>query len=452
VGGHAGGFRFRAEPTDKGSRALQERQRAVVVDFARDQRHTEADRREVAANGEIIGDNPADGCAIAAHRAGPIASCGSFKPRGGISHRRGKVSPVILSPRKGWIGIDFGTRSVKLAQVERAASGLRLRAAIVLPRPLHDLESPQITSVEAYTEISHALALNKHFFGHRAACALSMHWCHVKLLNIPTGTVHEQRSIVQRQLVTTGPNQEDASEFAFWPAVPRADDSQSEVDTVVAVTVDRESAQQAGHDLYRSGLACKALDGMPLALARAAHMTCDAAEDSIVAALDWGYSAATLCIVHDGRPLFVRKLRNCGFQRVLATIATALGLTCEEVESALLSSDADPSGETSTACCRLQELVHDVAVAPLQTIEDEITKTLGFIRRHNAAFSPTKILLFGAGALWNNCHTFLANCTELPVVRWQLEDAGIRDNSNINVRSEILAPAIALSTLVWKTQ
>ena len=360
---------------------------------------------------------------------------------------------MVRNWRKGWIGVDLGTRSVKLAQVGREASGLCLHEALVIPRrvPVNG-EAHEDRPVSARPEVRNALALGKRFSGCKAACALSMHWCQAKLLTVPAGSEAEQRSIVAQELTSAQPDRSEPQEFDFWRAAVAGNGSDASGDTVIALSVSRRLATQAGRDLYESGLCCRTLDGIPLALSRAVQMASTANDHQPVAAMDWGFADATFFTVSRGRPTFVRRLRDCGFGGVLQCICETFGVCLDEAEAILTGSSPLDAKAEAPARERLQQVLHEVAVEPLNIVVEELAKTLGFLKRQSPVVAPERMWLFGAGALWSNATAFLSSQIGLPVEKWCLESAGISAAPHLGFRTEILAPAIALSSLAWTRQ
>ena len=124
----------------------------------------------------------------------------------------------MLSQRLGWIGVDVGTHTVKLAQVARDGANVRLHRAAVIQRPAtwngHDklgLEQP----ISSYPEIQAALECGN-FVGRNAVCSLPMNVCQLRSLNIPPGTDAERRTIIADELAEDWAEQKNPMEFDFW--------------------------------------------------------------------------------------------------------------------------------------------------------------------------------------------------------------------------------------------
>jgi len=336
--------------------------------------------------------------------------------------------------------VDVGTRTVKLAQLERAADRLRLVDAAVVPRTT--------SAAGCREEVRAALSLATRLAGRTAACTMSMHWCQAKPLRIPAGAAAQQRSVVAGELDCLGCLEEH--EYDFWKTGVEAKASEPQVQSVIALAVPQSRAVEVAGDVLRSGLDCRLLDGMPLALARAAHVSCASDDCQPAAALDWGFAEATFCTLSGPTPTFVRRLRGCGFGSILQPLGSQLGLQLDEVESLLLQGYS-AAGEGQGVGREVHETIAELAAPPLRAMVDELQRTLAFLGNQLPEVLPEKIWLFGAGAVWNHAAEFLASRIDRPVENWRLSTAGIEKTAELPFPEEVLAPAVSLSALAWSS-
>src|SRR5262245_43947635 len=122
-------------------------------------------------------------------------------------------------PRLGWIGIDLGGRAIKLAQVERQGTHVRLHRGIVVPRADAGLGDGLAASVEAVPsaeEIQAALSSQLGFHGNTAACIVPMTKGDLRALTIPDGPPLERRAIVANELSAVFGSAADDRDFDYW--------------------------------------------------------------------------------------------------------------------------------------------------------------------------------------------------------------------------------------------
>lgn len=355
---------------------------------------------------------------------------------------------MVASARRGWIGVDIGTRSVKLVQLERAAAGVRLVEAMAIPRRTGpDGSSTAVGDIPgAREEIAVGLALGRRFSGRAAACTVSMRWCQARPLRIPAGDPAQQRTCVAQELSAICADWADGYEFDHWSTDPDDCDEAAPLRNVIAFSMLRRLATGVGEDLTRAGLHCHALDGLPLALTRMVRLAEAPEADRPVAAVDWGFSDATFCAISHGRPIFVRRLRACGFSAVLQSVATGLGLSVDEAELLLAGGSVRQSGSVAVEFARL---LPEISPRPLNTMIEELHRTLKFFQHQFGRGFPQRIWLFGAGAAWKEASGFLSSRINLPVEIWRPEASRIQMPQNVALPGEILAPAIAMSSIAW---
>jgi Tfp pilus assembly PilM family ATPase len=347
----------------------------------------------------------------------------------------------MVKARKGWIGVDLGAAAIKLAQLERDGDGVRLSASAIMQRDLPD-DAPQSDMPWSARDIHRALALDARFRGRTTACVLSLNQSGVRTFSIPTGTDEERHAMIANQLFDVLGAELAQCEFDFWTSDRT---SGGEVD-VGAVYVSRQRATQTARNLAAAGVPCEVLDGVPLALARAAQLR---AAGEITAVVDWGYTQSMLAIVREGQPLFVRTLRDCGYRRMLGAVTGQLELSPHDAQQ-LLSlygvAGIDPPKDENIA--KMSRLLSQLVADPLLVMEQELIRTLDHLRLHRPALSPDRILLCGGGATIHRMDTLLSLRLDLPVEAWRLSRAGAQPRTPAGIEP-LLASAAALSALAW---
>ena len=121
--------------------------------------------------------------------------------------------------KRGWIGIDFGSHSVKLAQVAFSGNRMEIQAAAVIPRGVpwtHDLATQEAATSSA-GELDVAFFLNRNFSGTQSACTLSMAACDVRRMTIPENALRGAlEHHVARALSSIDRFKGIGREFDFW--------------------------------------------------------------------------------------------------------------------------------------------------------------------------------------------------------------------------------------------
>jgi type IV pilus assembly protein PilM len=357
-----------------------------------------------------------------------------------------------LSQRYGWVGVDVGTHTVKLAQTVRDGGSVRLHRAAVIQRPVSwtgedglALEQP----ITSYPEIRAALDCGD-FVGRDAVCSLPMNACELRSLNVPPGTEQERRTIIADELAEDWAERRYPMEFDFWETEPARADKGAEGFNVNVMATSRLWISQLWRDCRRSGLDCWAIDGPPLAMSRAIGLVGGLAGGRRALVVDWGFSNSTLCIAGDDRPLYSRRVHDCEFGRVLNAIVEALDVTLDEAQylvenEGLLIPDGSQMGERATAMA-----ITSAAADTLGELVRQISRTCQFTEMQRRHLQPSAVWLMGGGASMKNLGPYLANELSFPVHIWSMPPETDEIPCAAGSRCSVFGGAVALSALAWR--
>ncbi len=347
----------------------------------------------------------------------------------------------FLRSRTGWIGIDIGTHSLKLAQVESVGGQKQIAHALVIPLPAAShLTAESVRTGWLTRALRTALPC---FRGRTAACGVSMSVTDFRSMNIPPGSRNERREMIAQELIDGGIATAEAIEFDFWDGNPKEENA-----AVNVLAVSKSFVTQVAEAIQGAGLNCRALDGSPFTLARSLElMNHDSVVSTPRAVLDWGHRVAHLAIVVDGLPAFSRVLKDCEVGPLVESIAQGLGLSLED-SCELLSTYGvpDPQG-THSEFSEIQELVVDMAAELFDQLTVEVDKTLQYLGSHRPELAPTELVLLGGGAAIRNAEAKLSQEFNLPVMRWQLPLRRMVGMTGRQPPVELFANAAALSDL-----
>jgi Tfp pilus assembly PilM family ATPase len=240
-----------------------------------------------------------------------------------------------------------------------------------------------------------------------------------------------------------------AREFDYWPIDNPLENATIVRENVSVLSIASDWAHRLLADHEQAKLCCQTLDGMPLALGRAVSM-CDRVDNSRpVAVLDWGFARTTFCIVLNGRPLFVRCLRDCEYGAVIRVLRDDLGLTWDEARQVAVQHAArvdEQAGDDGD----LQRLVTEVTAPVMSQLVSELERTLVYLRMHRQKLLPQHMWLFGGGAVVNGIAPWLRQRANLDVHYWDLGESSFSSPTAGQSPVAMLGPAIALSALAWE--
>lgn len=357
-----------------------------------------------------------------------------------------------LGRKTGWIGIDLGTAGLKLVQAERVGRRVRIAASVVLQRPSSSRAETNMERGECAWrggDLAAALSLAPHLSGRRAACVLPMRHTEMHVMSIPPGAEAERRAMIAHELKSQSVADQREREFDFWDADSVAAADSPAGQNVNVLSVPRELVSQVIRSLSNARLSCEVMDGLPFALARAVTLAYGSGETSPIAAVDWGFTSATFCVVSRGKPQFTRHLRNCGFGLLVGAVGRTLGFSDEEA-TRILSEYGLPEGHGQQDAGReTQEVIAEVASGQLNELAQELEKTISYVRMQYSALTPGRLCLLGGGGTVKNVTRALSERLGLPVETWRLPDAEPKGSDTRENPLELLSTATALSTLAW---
>jgi hypothetical protein len=344
----------------------------------------------------------------------------------------------MFGPRTtGWIGFDVGDACVKAAQVVRVAGQPRIRAAAIVARR-QKWNAAELTAEQplpSADELAAAASIGGGFTGRSAAAVLPMVLCDAVQVDAVAAARRDGSGLLE--LVESELHQSLAGYVvAAWPGNLQAD-------KLNVVAVPAAWSDQASSDVAAGGWNCRALDALPWALARAVALAEPAGEPRTVAALDLGYGRSTLTLVHDGAPAFVRCLKDCAYQQVLAAASARLRLPEPDAEKVLARHGLRP-GDPPAA------VLADALAAPLAQLERELRRTLGYWQSQSRGVKAEAVYLFGGGASLAGLADRLAAMLDLPVAVWTLPHENPA-NGDVLPPPHLLGPALAASALAWES-
>ncbi len=358
-----------------------------------------------------------------------------------------------LQPRVpvGWIGIDIGSHSVKLAQLAIVDGHKQIVDAAIIPIP--DSSTLSVNSLQTgwlARALRSELSRHRGFRGRSAACGMSMSLTDFRSIVIPPGSDQERREMIAEDLAESGGL--GAIEFDFWEGHGNPADAAGVEPPVNVLSVSSALATEVAMAVQDSGLNCQVLDGGPFALARAAQLAGrERAHDQPIAVLDWGHGAAHFAIIVAGQPAFSRVLKNCGVGSLVAAVKKGVNLSLDDCHQ-LLSTCGIPNPQLGIdERTDLQELVSEFTDELLNELIVELDKTVSYLRSQRPELIPVELILVGGGATIRNIDAKLNFESGLPTAPWRLPQFAAGNGTIAGLPVELLAQAAALSELAWQS-
>lgn len=347
-------------------------------------------------------------------------------------------SSATRSPNRGWIGVDIGTRQIKLAQIQRQAGEYQLTGCWTIGS---DDDQPLDRQTLRDSGLAHRRALihsaRAMFHGRDAAATLPMSFVELRSLELPSGPRQELLAMVEQELAGDLEGNEARCDIDAWEAGAVGDTSK-----VVAVACEHNLGMKVARDLLSAGLQCNVLDAVPCAMARAVQFCDPAVADRAACALDLGEAAAMVTVIHGTLPVFCRMLRGCGLQAIVQRLRDKLHISRPECRQLLTRYGLPDAAGNESALA-----THRIIAPVVEQLVEELRRTLQFIGQQSPQMMPQRLWLFGGGALIRNLPEYLAARLEMPTSRWSLAPPGCPAPENADA---LYGVAAGLSALAWE--
>lgn len=356
--------------------------------------------------------------------------------------RRSMLPRRRLSASGTVVGVDIGTHSIKIVQVESGGGAIRPRVCRVVAHA----NPPASTSSDLWlAEIEHTLSRawssRNRWWPLPAACTLSM-----KLMAFRTFEVQESEdeSATSQDLQTAFQEEPDT---AVGPWISEAWSTQLDVSSqghrnYAVLGVEESFAEKLAAVLWRCGLDCRVLDGLPFAMARAAST---ASVPEPVAVIDWGDSTMTLTVVVDGQPFYTRLLRDCELRSLATAMMRPLDLEAEQCRQ-LLTAYGFCRTESSTEANDMSTVLAEISAPYLNHVTEELRRTWAFLQQLPGQM-PKSVVLMGGGATLKMSAAMIRSVIPAPVKVWTLPSTSGKE-ADTDTNSAAYGTAFALAGLL----
>lgn len=340
------------------------------------------------------------------------------------------------------LGIDIGSRAIKLAATSRSRGEWTLSLRQLIPvSAVERMNSDVLAESGISNEIQELAAFLKSQHKSKVGCVLSSSIVELQTVELPVGNDVEVQQMLEVEFAARADGQ--LREFDFFENEKVLDEKSGTTHWSV-LSVPTDVATGVAESLWKQGLRCEKIETVPNLLSQAVKLSVaqEETEESVLA-IDWGMTAPSLTLVHQGRPIYSRLLRNCGLQQFIDAGADTFGCSasqfCEFLQLSALQSREETANHT-----QLSKSLRELCSGVLEQLSQEIERTLSYIKQEYPSRIPNSLILFGGGAMIPGVTNLLQHKTRLTSSLWQLP-ASNRTNASIDPLQAVFANAILLS-------
>jgi type IV pilus assembly protein PilM len=292
----------------------------------------------------------------------------------------------VLWGSKKVLGLDIGTSTIKLAEVELSRSGATLNSFAMASTPSGSVVAGDILDLASIAQTVAALAQELRTKRKFIAVGLWGSSVIVKKISIPRmeeKVVGEQIRWEAEQYIPFDINEVNLA-FKILKGLPQSNETMD----ILIIAARQEQAFKYAEIVEAAGLQCSILDVGGFALANAFEMNYGILKGQAIALLNIGASVTNLVIIESGEILFCRDI-PVGGSTYTGEIQKALSVNAEEAESIKLGA------------CTGQAAPEEVPIVLKATHEiygDEVRGSFDFFLNTNSNTSIQRCFVTGGGS------------------------------------------------------
>jgi type IV pilus assembly protein PilM len=238
----------------------------------------------------------------------------------------------LFSKTENLVGLDIGSHSVKLVQVNTSGIKPRLLSMGIAPLPRDSLVEGRVAKPEIVANVIRRLANHLDIRKKQVATSISGYDVMIKKIELPTMTEDELEARMHSELGQYIPYNIDEVGVDYQ-ILDVSRDRPNFMD-VLLVAAKKESINEFNDILKLSGFDPFVIDVDFFALSNSFEMTCGF-EAKRVALLDMGANKSVMNIAHKGVPIFTRSI-SMGGNQITEKLKDVFNISFEEAESVKL--------------------------------------------------------------------------------------------------------------------
>ncbi|MHA1737558.1 MAG: type IV pilus assembly protein PilM [Candidatus Heimdallarchaeota archaeon] len=245
---------------------------------------------------------------------------------------------IIFPGSKGVIGLDIGTNSIKMIEIEETKSMFRLKEFGIIPLPKDSIVNGSILNHDAIVNSIKQLISNLKIKTKNTVVSISGHPVIIKKISMPLTSDEELEESIRFEAEQYIPF--DLEEVNIDYQILNIDEEKSDQMNVILVAAKKVMIDDYTKLLSDAGLKAMILDVDVFALENAFEMNYSIEENQNVALIDVGASTISINITKDGISTFTRDV-FLGGNQITEELQKEFGISFEEAEEIKTGKELD---------------------------------------------------------------------------------------------------------------
>ena len=274
---------------------------------------------------------------------------------------------MLLTMSKGIIGLDIGTSSIKLLEIEESKGGFRLKNFGMASLPKDSIVNGSVLNRDAVVSAIQQLISNLKIKVKNTVASISGHPVIIKKITMPLATDEEIEESIKFEAEQYIPF--DLAEVNIDFQILNVEEEKSEQMNVILVAAKKVMIDEYTKVLSDAGLKPVILDIDVFALENAFEMNYPEEESQNAALVDIGASSININVIKDGTSAFTRDI-FLGGNQITEELQKKFSVSFEEAEAIKIEGGIGGTG--------YGEGGEDVIKQGSENIASEIQKSLDF--------------------------------------------------------------------------
>ena len=337
-------------------------------------------------------------------------------------------------PKNAAVGLDIGTSSIKVVELQRRGNAIQLEHFGIQPIPYGLLEGGAIQSPPVIADNIRALLAQARLKVKRAVIAVAGQTIVVRHAKFPIMDKEELANAIRYEADRYIPFPLDEACLDF--AIVSSDETNNEME-VMLVAAQRKLIESHIVSLNTAGIQPLAIDVQPFALIRALGLLANQIP-GVTAILDIGAGTSDLLIYKGGSPRFTRIIPIAG-TRITQAIANAYGCSFDEAERLKIAYSDALGKRTEPDAVKVYKAMRDT----LDELVLEVRRSIDYYRLQQRNEEVTQVIIAGGGAKMLNIEELFSR--ELGIRVSKGNSLYLLNSANITDEIIDLAPILSVS-------
>lgn len=300
-----------------------------------------------------------------------------------------KKGVAMFFSSKKVIGIDLGSSSIKIIELEATSGGFSLVSFGVIPTPTDAISNGQINDPSLLANAIQGILKETKTKTKSSVTGMWGTSIIIKKISIPRVDSKVLNDTIRFEAEQYIPF--EISSVALTHVVLNSNNATDNMDVLI-IAAKSDQLVQYVETISLCQLKCSVVDANSIALANCFEINYGILRGETVALMNFGAEVTNFVVLHNGELIFCRDI-GVGSNNISTEISRALNITVNEAESFKIS---------ALVGAEVPDEVHSIISAETERIVEEIKNSFDFFSASNLGIGISKVFFSGGGSHQSN--------------------------------------------------